>query len=251
MAIVYQHKTKDENKIFYIGIGKNKNRAYDLNKRSEFYKRIVKKHGIIVEILYDDIDWEKACEIEKELIKLYGRRNNKTGILVNMTDGGDGTINLPIEIENTRREKISKGNFGKIRSDKVKKHLSDYYKGKTWEDRFGINKSNEIKEKIRKKVVGQKRPKQSESMKGKESGFKGKKHSEEFKENRRKYFLSDENPGKNKSEETKRKMSKSHIGKASKLKGIQRRKVICPHCEKEGGEGLMARWHFDNCKFKK
>ena len=27
-------------------------------------------------------------------------------------------------------------------------------------------------------------------------------------------------------------------------------KVQCPHCGKEGGEGIMHRWHFDNCKHK-
>jgi hypothetical protein len=30
-------------------------------------------------------------------------------------------------------------------------------------------------------------------------------------------------------------------------KGI---KVKCPHCEKEGGKGVMTRWHFENCKQK-
>ena len=28
-------------------------------------------------------------------------------------------------------------------------------------------------------------------------------------------------------------------------------KTHCPHCGLEGGEGIMKRWHFDNCKFKK
>ena len=28
-------------------------------------------------------------------------------------------------------------------------------------------------------------------------------------------------------------------------------KVSCPHCGAVGGEGIMKRWHFDNCKLKK
>ncbi len=28
----------------------------------------------------------------------------------------------------------------------------------------------------------------------------------------------------------------------------QKRGVVCPHCNKEGGAGQMSRWHFDNCK---
>lgn len=250
MAIVYQHKTEDEDKIFYIGIGKNIKRAYDFNKRSKFYKRIVKKHGVVVEILYENIKWEMACEIEKELIKLYGRRDIGNGILVNMTDGGEGNTHFSDEIELIRRRKISESKTDKKQSEATKRKLSIFYTGKTWENRFGILRANEIKEKMRKKTIGQKRPKQSVAMKGKKSGFEGKKHSEEFKEQRRQYFLSDKNPGKNKSEETKVKMSKGHIGKISQFKGVSRKKLICPHCGKEGGEGLMQRWHFDNCKFK-
>ena len=28
-------------------------------------------------------------------------------------------------------------------------------------------------------------------------------------------------------------------------------KVVCPHCNKEGGVNVMKRWHLDRCKFKK
>jgi len=34
-------------------------------------------------------------------------------------------------------------------------------------------------------------------------------------------------------------------------KGREKPKVICPHCGKSGGgQALMNRWHFDNCKLK-
>lgn len=26
--------------------------------------------------------------------------------------------------------------------------------------------------------------------------------------------------------------------------------IVCPHCNKTGGTGIMKRWHFDRCKFK-
>ncbi len=32
--------------------------------------------------------------------------------------------------------------------------------------------------------------------------------------------------------------------------GKQQKILICPHCKKEGGNGAMVRWHFDNCKHK-
>jgi hypothetical protein len=74
--------------------------------------------------------------------------------------------------------------------------------------------------------------------------------SEESRQKKRELFLSDKNPGKNKSEETKRKISESKKGKPSRMKGIKRKQIECPHCGKIGGDGLMQRWHFDNCNKK-
>ena len=48
--------------------------------------------------------------------------------------------------------------------------------------------------------------------------------------------------GKKHSEESKRKVSLSKKGKLQP-------KLICPHCNKEGGAYAMKRYHFDNCKF--
>lgn len=35
-----------------------------------------------------------------------------------------------------------------------------------------------------------------------------------------------------------------------KISEANRQKIICPHCEKEGGIAIMKRWHFDRCKSK-
>ena len=45
-------------------------------------------------------------------------------------------------------------------------------------------------------------------------------------------------------------MSEVRKGRPSPTRGIARKKVTCPYCGKEGGEGLMSRWHFNNCKNK-
>ena len=79
MAIVYIHKGLDNNEIFYVGIGKSKLRSTSFDKRSKFWKDYVKKHSFLVEILFDDISWEEACEKEIELIKFYGRRDRGEG----------------------------------------------------------------------------------------------------------------------------------------------------------------------------
>lgn len=42
---------------------------------------------------------------------------------------------------------------------------------------------------------------------------------------------------------------KTHTSEASKkISDANKQKVICPHCQKEGGIAIMKRWHFDFCK---
>lgn len=120
MAVVYRHLRKDNLEPFYIGIGKDEKRAYSFGKykRSKFWTRYFNKYGCIVEIVAKDLLWEDACEMEKLLIALYGRIDNGTGTLVNMTDGGDGRLGS-IQSEETRL-KISSSCIGRIDSDEVK-----------------------------------------------------------------------------------------------------------------------------------
>ena len=102
MAIVYKHIRLDNNEPFYIGIGKKRDRAFTKHKRSIFWEKIVSKTDYRVEILFDDLTWEEACEKEKEFIQLYGRKDLGLGSLVNLTDGGEGSNN--IIVSNYRKE---------------------------------------------------------------------------------------------------------------------------------------------------
>lgn len=42
---------------------------------------------------------------------------------------------------------------------------------------------------------------------------------------------------------------KNNLSNSNYLKGKQHT-IICPHCNKEGGQIIMGRWHFDNCKLQ-
>ena len=42
---------------------------------------------------------------------------------------------------------------------------------------------------------------------------------------------------------------KTHSLEARKIiSDANKQKIICPHCNKEGGIAIMKRWHFENCK---
>jgi len=111
MYYIYRHIRLDTNEPFYIGIGKNVNykRAYSKNRRNKMWYNIINKTQYEIEVLIDDITKLEAFAKEREFIALYGRKDLNTGILVNMTDGGDGNMNPSKEC----RDKISKVMKGK------------------------------------------------------------------------------------------------------------------------------------------
>jgi hypothetical protein len=135
MAVVYQHRRVDNNKVFYVGIGRHEKRAFNKSKRYKPWKDFIKNHDYYVEITHKDILWEEACSIEKYLISFYGRRDLGLGNLVNMTDGGEGLNNLS---QSSRAKMASqKGNFGELNNFYGKKHEGDL-------SRFGIQNKGKI-----------------------------------------------------------------------------------------------------------
>ena len=115
MACVYLHKTPN-GKVFYVGIGNSKRRAYAKTDRNRLWKNVVNKYGYEVEIIYENISREEAQRIETYLIYFYGRRILGTGNSVNFTDGE--TNGKGYKHTNEALEKISKNN-AKTKSKKV------------------------------------------------------------------------------------------------------------------------------------
>lgn len=109
MPYVYRHIRHDKDEPFYIGIGSDDSfkRANEKSRRNNIWRKIVDKSGYSVEILFEDLSWEDACKKEMEFIKMYGRIDIGTGILSNMTDGGDGTINKVYTEEYRKKLSIS------------------------------------------------------------------------------------------------------------------------------------------------
>jgi hypothetical protein len=154
MAYVYLHRQKDNNEPFYVGVGgllsfdnyqrANANNWKGLASRSKFWKSIVSKFGFTVEIVLDNCTKQEAFSEEIRLIKLYGRQDIETGILVNHTDGGDGRVNSSTEIKSNcgkknigrklsedHIQKISNANKGKVSSDEKRLKISLFQKGKS------------------------------------------------------------------------------------------------------------------------
>lgn len=148
---VYIHKKADTKEIFYIGIGNQLKyrRAYQItgNRRSKEWMKVVKKHGVEVEIYADNLTREQAIEMEIFLIEKYGRIDLGNGILVNMTKGGDGFPILSDEVK-----KRNHRNRGQKRAEHATKITIEKLTGRTL--------SEETKEKMRLAKIGKKQSKE-------------------------------------------------------------------------------------------
>ena len=88
----YIHRKASTNEIFYVGKGYAK-RAWSVSGRPAHWRNIVKKHGLVVELVDSGISEEQAFEFEIFLIAEIGCKHDQKGPLVNLTSGGDGVAN--------------------------------------------------------------------------------------------------------------------------------------------------------------
>ena len=234
MAIVYQHRRLANSEIFYIGIGVKEGRAYLKTSRNKHWHNIANSVNYIVEITHKDVSWEEACSIEKYLICFYGRKDLGLGLLVNMTDGGEGTYGMSKEHKkemSIRMSGANSPNYGKTTPKEVRDKISKSNKGRIASDEFrqrrreltiGANNPNYRKttpKEVRDKIA---------------IAHKGIKLSDDHKKS-----LSLAKRGVKLSENHKNNLRISHLGVKHKI-------LICPFCSKSGGDRNMKRYHFDN-----
>lgn len=149
---------REDKTPYYIGKGKR--------------NRIHKKHMVPIPpedrilFLKKNLTEEDAKKHEIYMISVFGRKNNGTGILRNLTDGGEGSSGRKLSKETIERMSIAAKNR-KI-SDEGRKKLSERSKrmgrwrgndnpfyGKPARNK-GIPMSDEQKDNLRKKAIGRK-----------------------------------------------------------------------------------------------
>jgi hypothetical protein len=146
MSIVYQHRRKDTNEIFYIGWGKEKQRAYVKSGRNKHWHNIVNKCGYEVDVLINGCTEEIAKIVEVGMIAEYGRADLGLGSLTNQTNGGEGNPKLSPEKQKIKGEKISKKKKG-VPNYKLRVPKSEETKEKLRQTQLGRKYSNEVNKK--------------------------------------------------------------------------------------------------------
>jgi hypothetical protein len=134
---------REDGSPYYIGKGQG-NRAWVKRKNSPVdVSRIV--------LLKERLTESEAFDLECELIKFHGRKDLGTGILTNLTDGGEGSSGCKGNHHTLdTKTKISESNTGKKRTPEAKAKMSAAKTGKCL--------APETKIKMSEAKIGEKHP---------------------------------------------------------------------------------------------
>ena len=156
---IYAYINRKTGLPYYVGKGSG-GRAWKQHGR---WVQIPKDKSKIV-IMESGLTEIVALALERRYISWFGRQDNGTGILLNMTDGGDGTSGMKFSEES--RRKIGAKSKGRIPSAESRKKMSlsqktSYLKGRTsWNTgRPAHNKGIPMSEEQKRKISETKRRK--------------------------------------------------------------------------------------------
>ena len=165
MSFTYAY-LRENGSPYYIGKGSRKDRVYALHRSCP-----VPKDKTKIIILKDNLTEEEAFKHEIYMIAVFGRKDLGTGILLNRTDGGEGTVGRYWSEDRKRehsnkvkgkpkpprselhRERLSIANKGKKHSEETKGKMSESHTGEN-NHFYGKTHTQEVRSKLKEMKRG-------------------------------------------------------------------------------------------------
>lgn len=213
-------KTAKAGTPYYVGIAKNACRP------TSAHKCPVPLDLSLIRLMRAELSWEEACRWESYYIAKYGRKDLGAGVLLNLTDGGDGLVNPSKETRRLIGRNSGAARVGIVFSESHRTNISASLKGvpkssehakKAGLARRGKRNSEASIEKMRQTKTGQKQS--PAHVEARRKGLIGHVVTAETRAK-----LSAAHKGRTFTDETKRRMSES--GKKRKPASAETREKI-------------------------
>lgn len=135
---------RDDGSPYYIGKGKGKRAWIQHAKKGKGVH--TPKDLSRIHVCESNLTEVGAFALERRYIRWWGRKDLGTGILQNMTDGGEGTSNIKRSVTEKTKRKIGTANKGRPQSAETRQKRSRALSGR--------KQSEESNAKRRAKAVG-------------------------------------------------------------------------------------------------
>lgn len=202
---------------FYVGVGQKRRvgcheRESRNTKKHSHKLSIIRGDDVVYEIVSWFDQWAEAAAEEMRLIALYGRRDKGTGILTNLTDGGEGAP-------------------GVVRSQDQRRHLSEI--------KTGVPLSYEHRAALSEAWMT---PARIEGIAKTASKLRGRQHTPEHKAK-----ISAALTGIEKSDDTRKKLSDALVGRTFSPETIEKMREAALNIDPSRRNLVGLReWHAEN-----
>ena len=116
---------REDGTPYYVGRGKGRRKTEKHHRRNGKILPVPSENRILV--LKSNLTFAESVKHETYMIAVFGRKDKGSGILLNMSDGGEGNKGNYPSLET--RQKMSKTRKGRVLSQEVKDKISESHKG--------------------------------------------------------------------------------------------------------------------------
>jgi len=234
------------------------------HKTNKIRKIVREGYEVLVKRTRKCTNEEASHELERQLIASIGRKDLKLGPLTNLTDGGEGTVNVALDVRRRigRKNKAHHANMSDVEKEAFRE-LVRFNTGQVWAGLSPEKRAERSSNISAGRHAVPEKAKRSFSRKVSKGQIEYRKNETIEQAHKRADAFRKTMEAKPEEEKLARRLAikeaQANMSTKARKERSQRQSdswktratIVCPHCELSSqNTGNMNRWHFDNCKLR-